>query len=337
MTPRPTRPRAAALVVFGLALAARLIFVARQGPPLIAGDALEYQTYASSLLEKGRFEGFDGDRATRMPGYPAFLAAAESVLGSPSAVPWLQALLGAATCVLLLGLAETLLPAPWPLFCGLAAALSYDMLAPAGALLSESLYSFLLVLALWALLRERWTPSWRALVFGAASGAVYLVRPEPLPALALTGAALPFLFPRFRLADAGRALGALALVGALWAGRNLAVLHRLVPASTSGGFVSYVALYLPAHELGFAPEPRHEPPAGLSELERDADFRSAARSLEARLPLGQRLRARAFDVFSVLYPFLPGYDWSYVFLALLALGGLWVSVGSPGTELEFAL
>lgn len=336
--------RWAAALIFAAALFLRLGFLWRQGSPAeIAGDALEYRSYAVHLLDTGSYSGIAGERATRMPGYPLFLAAVYAAFGrSLLPVLILQCLLGAGTCVLLYDLAAELLPAPWAASTGFAAAAYFDLAVPCAALLSECLYSFFLVLSVWALYRSNWPPGRRALAFGALSGGLYLIRPEPLPYILATSLLLPRLFPSFGRREVLKALAASALVVGLWVGRNAAIFHRLVPASTVGKSVGYLSLYLPAQRQGLAPEPRHEPPAGAGELERDQSFASAYRALAYRLTWGQIVKSYVLNLAIILYPFLPGYDWTYVVLAPFWLAGfalalrkkeLWPMAGSVACSL----
>ncbi|MDE2511882.1 MAG: hypothetical protein KGL74_12240 [Elusimicrobia bacterium] len=320
--------RKAAAVVFLAALVLRLGFLWRQGPPpVLLGDAVEYHAYAVHLLDAGSYTGLSADRATRVPGYPLFLAAVFAATGrSVPAALLAQCLLGAVTCVLLMGLTSEILPFPWPVFAGLAAACYGGLVVPCAEPLSESLYSFFLVLSLRALYKSDWTPGRRALCFGALSGYLYLIRPEPLPYIAATSLLLPLLFSRFTYRDTAKALAAAALVAGLWVGRNAVVFRRLIPASTVGKSVGYLSLHLPAHRLGLAPEPRHVPSDELGELARDADFGTAYKELSGRLTWPQLARCYVFNLATILYPFLPEYDWTYVLLIPFWLIGFILAV-----------
>lgn len=316
--------RRGAWAVFLTALTVRVGYWLWLGrPAALVGDALEYHEFARNLVETGRYLGPHGELASRMPGYPLFLAALRLLFGgSLDAVIIAQCVIGALTCLLLFQLGRRLLPAPWPLVCGLFGAFYFDMIAPTAFPLSECLYGFFLVLSVWALYRPEWKPITRALAFGALSGCLYLIRPEPLPYILATCALLPFLFPKFGRKDAAAALAGLALVAGLWVGRNALVFHRLLPASSVGQNVKYLSLFLPAEQQGLAPEGRYAAPADLSELEREADMARAYRELAARLTWPQIIKAYLFNLLSILYPFLPAYDWTYVVLFPFFLFGL---------------
>lgn len=316
--------RRGAWAVFLAALAVRVGYRLWSGSPAaLVGDALEYHEFARNLVEKGRYLGPHGEAASRMPGYPLFLAGLRLFFGgSLDGVLLAQCVIGALTCLLLYRLARRLLPAPWPLVCGLAGAFYFDMIAPGAFILSECLYGFFLVLSVWALYNENWTPRWRALAFGALSGCLYLIRPEPLPYILATCALLPFLFPKFGRREAAASMAALALVTGFWVGRNAVVFNRLLPASSVGQNVRYLSLLLPAEQQGLVPEGRYSAPATFGELEREADMARAYRQLAGRLTWAQIVKAYLFNLLSILYPFLPAYDWTYAALVPFFLLGL---------------
>jgi len=90
------------LYIFLIALATRVVFVATRGDALVWPDATDYHVIARNVMNGNGFLETDGQRASRAPGYPLFLAACYSVgLRSPKAVYALQALAGAVTCLLI--------------------------------------------------------------------------------------------------------------------------------------------------------------------------------------------------------------------------------------------
>lgn len=313
----------AAAGVFAAALAARLAFWRLQGTLPLAGDALEYDAFARNLVEAGRYLGPSGELASRMPGYPLFLAGLRLLFGaSPVAVIVAQCLLGALTCVILLDLARRFVPEKWALACGAVAAVYYDLIVPAAAPLSECLYSFFLVLSVWCLYHPTWKPLRRALSFAALSACLYLVRPEPLPYIVCSILLMPYIWEKFSRKEVLSALAVFAMIAGIWVGRNFVRLGALVPASSVGQNVKYLTLLLPAERQGLAPEGRYEAPSTLSELDREKDMARAYRELAARLTWPQIVRSYLFNLASILYPFLPGYDWSYVVLVPFFLLGL---------------
>lgn len=316
-----------AVVVFAAALVLRAGWLVRQGPPPPpAGDAAEYHSYATSLAATGRFEREDGARATRMPGYPLFLAAVYSVAGpSPRAAHWVQCVLGALTCLLIYLWALQALRPPWALACGLAAAAYFDLIAPTGWLLTECLYGFLLAGSFFVLSCEAIPGPARGVLGGICLGAAYLVRPEITPFAAAILAAAPWLYRRLSKRDALAGLAALAVIASLWVGRNALVLRRFVPTNTVGGFNLYLGLRLPLEHQSLDLGPFQSPAEGLDEFSRDAFFLQNYRDLRARVPLKAKLKGYAFNFLTLYYPFLPQYDWTYVLLVPFWLAGLWAA------------
>jgi hypothetical protein len=327
--PRAQRTLRAALAVAAAALFLRVGYVLRQGPPApLAGDAVEYRAYADSVAARGVYEGPNGDRATRMPGYPLFLAALEKAAGpSTRAVQWAQCVLGALACAFIYLWALKVVRPGWALACGLAAAGSYDLIAPSAWVLTEALYGFLLSGSLCVLYQDQLPPRRRALLGALGLALTFYVRPEVLPFAALILAAAPFALKNFPRRAAAPALGVFLAAASLWGGRNALVLGRFVPVSTIGRYSLYLGLRLPLDHQDLALEPRHVAPAAMPELERDADYLREYRALRARVPLARRLKAYAFSLLTVYYPFLPAYDWTYVLLVPFWLFGFWLALG----------
>lgn len=317
----------AALAVVAAALALRVGFVLRQGSVPVAGDAIEYQAYAKSLISNGRFEGPGGARATRMPGYPLFLATVETLAGpSTLAVEWAHCLLGALTCLFVYFWARSLFGPPWPLACGLAAACYGDLIFPTSLLYSECLYSFMIAASFCALYAEEFPVSWRAVLGGLGFALTFLVRPEVLPFFLAILCASPLLIKGFTRRGAILAVAVFAVISSAWVARNALVLHRFVPVTTRGESGRYYGLSLPLTRQPIDIGPMYEPPAGADERQSEAGFRSAFLELRARVPLVRRAKAYAFNLLSLYYPFLPQYDWTYALLVPFWLFGLWLAV-----------
>ena len=328
MTKPPARRRLlAALAVAAAAFVLRAGYLLHAAPPApLAGDAAEYRAYADSLVTRGVFEGFRGDRATRMPGYPVFLAALDLAAGpSTRVVQWAQCLLGALTCACIYLWALALLRPRWALACGLAAAGYYDLIAPSSWVLTETLYSFLLAASLCILYLDQLPPRRRALLGGLGLGLTYLVRPEVLPFATLILAAGPFVLRGFTRRGAVLALAAFAAAVSLWVGRNALVFRRFIPVSTIGKYSLYLGLRLPLDHQSLDLGPRHVAPTAMSELERETDYQRAYEVLRPRVPWPNRLKAYAFSLLTVYYPFLPIYDWTYALLVPFWLFGLWLA------------
>lgn len=319
-------PRARGLAaVFLAALAVRLAWVRSTPDEPPRADAAEYFFYAEAL-RGGRFEGPHGERAARMPGYPAFIAAVQA-LGPDGTRPVLlaQAVVGAAGAVATALAVEAAVSTPWGLAAGAAAALARDSAEPASWPLAEALSAALIAAALAAGLRRN-----GAVAAGLLWGAAFMTRPEILPFAALALVLLPRSDVGASRRDAAVGLAVLALAPTLWAARNLAVLGRPLPTTSSSSMVLYLGLRHPAEALGLTHGPRYAPPEGVGELERGPLFSQAARALRAEVGLAGEVKARLLNAGSIWYPFLPEYDAAFVFLLPLWAAGLWASLGRPG-------
>lgn len=327
--PAPARVGARALAaVFLLALAVRAGLILRDPPRTLVGDALGYHQLAVSVADRGTYASPDGTVASRPPGYPLFLAAVYRALGpSPTAVAAVQALLGAAACALLAAAAACLLTPGWGLACGASAALYRGMAEPATVLLSEGFYGACVSAAFAALAWGRGWP-WAAAA-GAAFSAAALTRPEALPIAVLILGGGRFVRPDWGRKHVAAGLAALLLPVALWGARNAGALGRPLLGSSRGGISAYAGLQMPLERMGRPVEAFRQPAPGLGELAADEEYRAAFRRLWSATAPAERLRAYAYNIASVLYPFLPAYDATYVLLVPFWLAGLWAACTRP--------
>jgi hypothetical protein len=146
--------------VFALALVVRLVFVCGYHSPqgYVFSDMWVYDLRARNLLS-GALSAWD----TFTPvGYPAFLALVYRLGGSALTVGVLQALLGSLTALCMWRLASRIFGS-WgvALSVGVVSALHVPAIFYSGFLLTETLFSFLLVSSAWALWasierRSRW-------------------------------------------------------------------------------------------------------------------------------------------------------------------------------------
>jgi 4-amino-4-deoxy-L-arabinose transferase-like glycosyltransferase len=220
-----------------LCLGARLGFLLAVRPwdpgveqrAVLQGDALNYHRLAITLLEHGRFaETAQGPPVSfRTPLYPAAVAGLYAVTGPR---PWVvliaQSVLDCCACLLLwLGLRRLFAPPAATIGAALYA-LDPFMIFYCAMLLTDTMFVFLLVAALFTLTRslapEARVGRWIALT-GALLGAATLVRP---PSQYLPILVAPFLVIRHRrplrhgLGLAALFVAAFALVLAPWIWRN---------------------------------------------------------------------------------------------------------------------
>jgi 4-amino-4-deoxy-L-arabinose transferase-like glycosyltransferase len=178
------------IIVIGvLALLLREYFIlVTQVEAPIRGDVREYVDYAWNLVHRHTFSNaLPGNAivapdAYRGPGYPLFLAATMLVGGAGNSWYFIalhaQALLGTITVLMGVLLARHWLSHGWSLASGVLMALWPHHIAATGALLSEVMFGFMLMLALLltAETARRRNTIW-AIAAGVAYGYAYLVNP----------------------------------------------------------------------------------------------------------------------------------------------------------------
>lgn len=251
--PRETPPSLRALLadpwlaaILLLALAVRIL-VWRIAPYTERiGDEGEYYSAAAILADGRGFSFLDQSIWLRPPLYIVALAAFFRLFGTATEPVWIaQMLLGLATIVLvyLLGRSYAERRAVARLaatFC----AIYLPFAVYARLLLSETLFTFLIVLAFFALARHaRGGGKWPLIVAGGALGGAILTRGLALPFLAAIPLWALTLGGRGRRIDWRGVIGRSALVIGValallapWTARNAIVYHRLIPADTTGGY-----------------------------------------------------------------------------------------------------
>lgn len=213
----------------------------------VRGDAVEYYNYARNLARYGVFSMAPpsfvapvGD-SFRDPGYPVFLAAWMKLFSQwdnwYAAVLLSQALLGALTVVLMLGVARRWMSFGWLLAAGMLMAVWPHSVTMSSYLLSETLFGFMAALGL-LLLRvalDRQRARW-AMVSGICFSLAALTNAVLIPLAPLMALYLFIRRKARRALCASLAIAALAVI-APWLLRN-----GLLPASTVGSSSSGRAL-----------------------------------------------------------------------------------------------
>jgi 4-amino-4-deoxy-L-arabinose transferase-like glycosyltransferase len=229
-------------VIFLFALVVRIVFVAAVPVKPIAGaDPRVYDETARNILQTGTAFSVEG-YAFRSPLYPYFVAAVYGAFGENQRNVFVaQAVLGAlGTVLLFLSLRQL------SLFVATLGALLYalhpTMLFYTSQMLTESLYTFLLLLLTYSTFKmldgkNRWV--W---MVGATMGLAILCRSEAMPLSALFALGL-FLFLSLRWLEKARLLLAVGVVVAIflapWLIRNYVLLGTPV-LSTEGGITFYL-------------------------------------------------------------------------------------------------
>lgn len=224
----------AVTILFAIALVLRLDAIKGTviDDPLRA-DAAHYYLYALNLKYHHVYSGaaFNPEKApkpdaVRTPLYPLFLTAF-AVTPPTTAMVWkiqfAQAFLGSLTVLLMLAVFRRLMPAGWAYAAALMLAISPHLVMISVYVLSETLYIFLLALALWLLVTaHRRDARTLALLAGTVVAAAALTRPTlqyfVVPLFLMVGLAGG---GRFKLRLAMPLLLGFTLIFAPWTLRNL--------------------------------------------------------------------------------------------------------------------
>ena len=166
------KPMVAAVAVFLVALALRLLWIPIQPTELLWGDAESYDREAQGVVA-----GTWPD--ARPVGYPLFLAGIYATLGrNMMTVCVLQAILGAMTCVFMYLTSERLFHSQRvAIFGGMASAVWIPWIRYSSLIVTETLFIFLLALSMFCVIRGMELRRPRYYMFaGLCLGAVSLVR-----------------------------------------------------------------------------------------------------------------------------------------------------------------
>lgn len=233
-----------AILLMGLTLRLIVWWLAPHGDWI--GDEREYYSAAAILADGRGLAYFDQSIWLRPPLYIAGLAVLFRLFGTGMvAVGVVQVALSLATIVLVYLLSRLWHgPRAMARVAATLCALYLPFAVYARLLLSETVFTFLIVLAFVALARHARTGGWATLaVAGAAFGCAILTRGIALPFLA----AIPLWALALRANNRGltwRAMiirsavviGTAALIIAPWTARNALAYDRLIPVDTTGGY-----------------------------------------------------------------------------------------------------
>lgn len=227
-------------VILAVALAARLayvtVIVGLGSPPTY--DGIGYDMLAVHLLETGTY-GVEHPTAFRPPGYPIFLAGVYLLFGhSYPAVRLVQALLDAATCVLVYAIGTELFNRRVGFLAAVGLSLHPLQVYMVGEFYSETLSFLFQALALWLAARMVRHRGWiLPLLLGVFLAATPLTRPTAtlwVPLMLLWGLLRPLPW-KLRLRDVGLVLVGLVLLFGPWTVRNFLVFGEFIPVASLGG------------------------------------------------------------------------------------------------------
>jgi 4-amino-4-deoxy-L-arabinose transferase-like glycosyltransferase len=239
VSPQRTVGSPAGLAVLGLALAVRLAALAATRGYVPHHDDRAYLRHALALEHLHRYPVFHMGHhvvptAYRPPGFPLLLAVAHALAGGTIGDRLAQCAVGVALVALVGIVATRLFDRRTALVAMTLAALSPVLVVFGSSLISEPLFTTLVLAAVAAALRVRAAPpatGW-AVLAGIAAGAAALTRSQGL--LLLPAVALIAWRPRAWAGPLAVVLAAIAVV-APWTVRNAEVLHAFVPVSTETG------------------------------------------------------------------------------------------------------
>ncbi|MFN8635103.1 MAG: glycosyltransferase family 39 protein [Chloroflexota bacterium] len=228
---------AAILLIVLVAFTLRSAFAFRV-PAFVTKDSLEYVEPALSLVDGSQFSLAQ----RRTPIYPLVMAGSVSLFGRDLlAIAFAQHLLGVATAAFTYGIGRLTFGRAAGLLAGLAAALSSPLLIYEHYLITESVFTFFLVLSMLLLVAGLKTE--RFLYFalgGLALGLASLTRPVGQAVLVALPFAALFVFRRWRpsIVSCVVAGSCFALLVVPWAIRNQVVYGTAAAASTGRFLIS---------------------------------------------------------------------------------------------------
>jgi hypothetical protein len=286
------------ILMLAVALALRVGLVATTGEHVPWGDPSDYDRHAAHLAEYGTYPpSANAERgsptAFRPPAWPYLLAGVYEVTGARwTAGRLVAAALGTLSVLLVYLIAAAALGRGPARAAGWLAAVFPPMVFLSGSLVAESLFVFLMLVAIWATLRARADAHrlrW-AVVAGGACGLAALTRTNGLVlvlAVAVGLAAAGGFSPRRPalrpLLAPAVALLAAALAIAPWTIRNAAAFGEFVPVSTQGGYTMAAVWNAEADSSGpsrgrpqYGPVEPYKHRAGVDEVELDRTLRRVA-------------------------------------------------------------
>lgn len=336
------------LLIFLLALSVRLlVLVFRYDSPL-PPDGEDYQRLAVSLSERYGYVNSSGQpTSARPPFYAIFLSvifalAKQGVL----AAKIIQALMDAATCMLIYLMTKKVYGQNVAWISGIFSTFHLSFVFASTILLPETLLTFLIVVAMFYLLRVLDHSSvMDKVILGAVLGAAALTRGTLLifPLFML----IPFLFSQERKFFLKQWIGVFLfffVTIAPWMIRNYWVHHQLIPVTTQMGHVFYSSYKPPEGKI-----------FGVYTVDDTVTYaRSSLSEAEASSFLFQETLRYIADNPTILWYlsllklayFISPFDWeilggngiynfTFAFVFPLSFWGMWISVRGIGRNVLF--
>jgi len=308
------------ILIFLLAFILRLVFVL-QSSEIPSSDASVYDRLGLSISEG---QGYVNNRGTPHchypPFYPFFLSIIYTLFGhSYTAVRIFQSVLGAFSCVLVYLIGKRMFTVSVGAVASFISIVYFPFIKSAELLLSELVFTFLLLLIVFYLLKIQENMNFRdSIILGLLSGIALLTRSMAI--------LLPlFILPVFIYSRKGGLLYILkryivvllffCLTMAPWLIRNYNIHHRFVPTSVEGGMTLWMS-YFPTKGVFGINSTREDPVVAESYKIKDPVLRN--RFLVKKIIdfiWNNPKEILALELKKVLYFWAP-FDWEIV-------GGRW--------------
>lgn len=238
-------------LVFSLALILRISFIVfyENGKMLknlnYAADEYSYDQIAINFLSGKGFVTDDGLYSRRAPVYPLFLAFIYLIFGhSYVIVRFIQAIIGSLTCLIIYLLGKELFDKKIGLLSAFIFAIYYPFIQYPAYLLTEIIFTFLLVVSMFFFLRYYFVRK-NSLLFSATIflGIASLCRASSLLFILFLSFWLGLLY-RFKLRQTIKAvfvlLSGIIIIVLPWTIRNYIIYKRVVPITIESGIVLYL-------------------------------------------------------------------------------------------------
>lgn len=221
-----------------LALSVRIALITSSNHSL-RSDEIDYQQLAESIREDHSYSTHSGATAYRSPGYPAFISVLMSAVPAISFVLLIQALLETVTCLLLYRIGSIVAnSATGFIAAGIWAFFPSSLLMP-GLLLSETLFTTILIGALYTIVT---TPN-RTVILGILFGLTILIKPQMV---IVTGAYSVWLLCNKEWKKLFVIVSMMCVLVLPWIVRNIVVMGEPV-ISTNGGVNFWIGNNLDAN------------------------------------------------------------------------------------------
>jgi 4-amino-4-deoxy-L-arabinose transferase-like glycosyltransferase len=243
---RPFTAMPPAVCIFALAIALRLVFILSITAAPLETDARDYDTLGWQLAQGKGYTDSDGEpTAYRPPVYPVVIGLIYFVAGhDPVWVRWVQAFIGAWTCVLVYLLTRRVFKNGTP--AGLMAAMYPPLIVSTVEILTETLFTFLLLAAVYLVVSKN--GKWWRITSGFTLGLALLTRPMAVFFIPFLGY---WMFAKGARKDLAFVALGFVLVMTPWAARNYARLGAFVPFANVGGLALYNSYIVPPGGFGF--------------------------------------------------------------------------------------